>query len=319
MNQGAPHDAVLSSNSDDDRSYRLLVAGITDYAIYMLDPHGRVINWNAGAQRFKGYAAEEIIGQNFSRFYTDADRAQGLPQQALRTAANEGKFEAEGLRVRKDGSTFWAHVVIDPIRDTAGELIGFANITRDLSERQTAEATLRRSEDQFKLLVQSVTDYAIYMLDEERRRIASWNLGAQRIKGYSPDEIIGEHFSRFYTDEDRAAGVPARALKTAEIEGRFASEGWRVRKDGTRFWASVVIDPIHDDEGHVIGFAKVTRDLTEREENQRELERVRETLFQTQKLDAIGQLTGGIAHDFNNLLMATLSKASELLGKAHSR
>ena len=297
----------------DDGYYRLLVAGITDYAIYMLDLDGRVISWNAGAQRIKGYTANEIVGQNFARFYSEKDQADGLPRRALRTAATEGKFEAEGWRVRKDGATFWAHVVIDPIRDDAGELIGFAKITRDLSERASAEATLKRSEDQFRLLVQSVTDYAIYMLDP-RGRVSSWNAGAERIKGYAPAEIIGEHFSRFYTEEDRAGGVPARALEIAERDGRYVKEGWRVRKNGERFWASVVIDPIRDDSGVLVGFAKVTRDLTEREAAQRELETARETLFQAQKMDAIGQLTGGVAHDFNNLLMATLSSL-ELLRK----
>ena len=303
----------LAASRSDAGRYRLLVVGITDYAIYMLDVDGRVISWNAGAERFKGYAANEIVGQHFSRFYTEADQAAGLPQRALHTAATEGKFEAEGWRVRKDGSTFWAHVVIDPIRDETGKLIGYAKITRDLTERAAAEAMLKRSEDQFRLLVQSVTDYAIYMLDTQGR-VSSWNSGAERIKGYAPAEIIGEHFSRFYTDEDRANGKPARALEIAERDGRFANEGWRVRKNGERFWASIVIDPIHDDDGALIGFAKVTRDLTEREQAQRELEKARETLFQAQKMDAIGQLTGGVAHDFNNLLMATLSSL-ELLRK----
>jgi PAS domain S-box-containing protein len=293
--------------------YRLLVRSITDYAIYMLDSNGRIISWNGGAERFMGYKADEIVGHHFSRFYTDQDRAAGLPQIALRTTATKGKFEAEGLRVRKDGSTFWAHVVIEPIRDMEGKLVGFAKITRDLGKRSTAEAKLRSSEDQFKLLVQGVTDYAIYMLDLNGH-VASWNAGAQRIKGYTPGDIIGEHFSRFYTDDDRANGEPERALETAKREGRFAKEGWRVRKDGERFWASVVIDPIHNDDGVLIGFAKVTRDLTERQEAQHEIEKARETLVQAQKMDAIGQLTGGVAHDFNNLLMATLSSL-ELLRK----
>jgi len=307
------HQDRPTTTRDDGDLYRLLIAGITDYAIYMLDVDGRVISWNAGAQRFKGYTADEIVGQNFQRFYKATDQAKGLPQRALRTAATEGKFEAEGWRVRKDGSTFWAHVVIDPIRDETGKLIGFAKITRDLSERFTAEATLRRSEDLFRLLVQSVTDYAIYMLDRHGN-VSSWNAGAEGIKGYTPEEIIGGHFSRFYTEEDRANGEPARALATAEREGRYAKEGWRVRKSGERFWASVVIDPIHNEGGELIGFAKVTRDLTEREQAQRKLEKAREALFQAQKMDAIGQLTGGVAHDFNNLLMATLGSL-ELLRK----
>jgi PAS domain S-box-containing protein len=264
------HRPRLSAPHDDSDHYRLLVSGITDYAIYLLDVDGRVVNWNAGAQRFKGYTAEEIVGQNFARFYKPADQGKGLPQRALQTAAAEGKFETEGWRVRKDGSTFWAHVVIDAIRDDAGELIGFAKITRDLSERLAAEASLKRSEDQFRLLIQSVTDYAIYMLDREGV-VTSWNPGAERIKGYTPEEIIGQHFSRFYTEEDRANGDPARALAVAERKGRFANEAWRLRKNGERFWASIVIDPIYDDYGALVGFAKVTRDLSEREQAQRDL------------------------------------------------
>lgn len=285
--------------------YRLLVESITDYAVYMLDPDGIVTSWNAGAQRFKGYKASEIIGQHFSRFYTPEDRAAGLPERALSTAASEGRFESEGWRVRKDGTHFWTHVIIDPIHDPAGHLIGFAKITRDLTERRAAEIALRRSEEQFRLLVQGVTDYAIFMLDADGH-VASWNQGAQRIKGYAPHEIIGEHFSRFYTPEELEGGEPQRGLATAAKEGRFEKEGWRVRKDGSRFWASVVIDAIRD-HGELIGFAKITRDITERKETQQALEEAREALFQAQKLEAIGQLTGGIAHDFNNLLMVVLS------------
>jgi PAS domain S-box-containing protein len=289
----------------DDGRYRLLIDAITDYAIYMLDPEGRVTSWNPGAQRFKGYEASEIIGEHFSRFYTDEDRAAGVPSLALRTATEEGRYEVEGWRVRKGGERFWAHVLIDPIRSPSGELLGFAKVTRDLTERRKAEEALRSSEQQFRMLVQGVTDYAIYRLDLEGR-VTNWNAGAQYIKGYKPDDIIGEHFSRFYTEEDRQAGEPARALATAAAEGRFEKEGWRVRRDGTRFWAHVVIDPIHDDTGEMVGFAKITRDITERKEAQEALEEARLALFQTQKMQAIGRLTGGIAHDFNNLLTAVL-------------
>ncbi|XAZ20696.1 PAS domain S-box protein (plasmid) [Sinorhizobium sp. B11] len=293
--------------------FRLLVDAITDYAIYMLSPEGYVTSWNSGAQRFKGYRASEILGEHFSRFYLDADREAGLPARALRIAATEGRFEGEGWRQRKDGTRFWAHVIIDPIRDSSGELIGFAKITRDLTERKAAENALKRSEEQFRLLVQGVSDYAIYMLDPDGH-VASWNSGAERIKGYTSEEIIGRHFSTFYTDEDRLNGLPARALATASRDGRFEREGWRVRKDGSRFWAHIVIDAIKDDFGDIIGFAKITRDITEKMETQRALERTREELFQAQKMEAIGQLTGGIAHDFNNLLMAVLGSL-EILKK----
>jgi PAS domain S-box-containing protein len=295
----------FAASLSDDSRYRLLVDTITDYAIFMLDPDGLVTSWNPGANRCTRYEASEIIGQNFARFYTDEDRAAGAPSAALQTAVTNGQFESEAWRVRKDGSRFWAHVFIDPIKSPSGELIGFAKITRDLTERKVSEEALHRSQEQFQLLVQGVTDYAIYMLDASGL-VTSWNAGAERIKGYAPEEIIGQHFSRFYVDEDREAGRPAHALRTAEAEGRFEKEGWRLRKDGSRFWAHVVIDPIRDEAGEVLGFAKITRDITERMETQRALDQAREALFQSQKLDAIGQLTGGVAHDFNNLLMAIL-------------
>ncbi len=298
---------------DESARYRVLVEAVTDYAIYMLDPGGIVSSWNAGAQRFKGYAPEEIIGQHFSRFYTEEDRASGLPVRALEISAREGKFEAEGWRLRKDGTRFWAHVIIDPIRDMSGALTGFAEVTRDLTERHASEEALRQSEQQFRLLIQGVTDYAIYMLSPEGI-VTNWNAGVQRIKGYTPAEIIGKHFSNFYTPEDRAEGMPARALETAAREGKFEAEGWRLRKDGSRFWSHVIIDAIRDEQGKLLGFAKITRDVTERKEAQDSLDRAREALFQSQKMDAIGQLTGGVAHDFNNLLMAVLGSL-ELLRK----
>jgi PAS domain S-box-containing protein len=291
-----------ASKSSEGR-YRMLIDAVTDYAIYMLDPEGIVISWNPGAKRFKGYDESEVIGIHFSRFYTEDDRKSGLPGRSLETANREGKFENESWHVRKDGSKFWAYVVIDPIRDSAGKLIGFAKITRDLTERRKAEAALRESQEQFRLLVQGVTDYAIYMLNPEGF-VSSWNAGAQRIKGYAPEEIIGRHFSCFYTEEDRQAGLPRKTLEITRRDGRHEREGWRVRKDGTKFFANVVIDAIYNPDGSLLGFAKITRDITERRNAARELEETREVLLQAQKMEAIGHLTGGIAHDFNNLLMA---------------
>lgn len=285
--------------------YRLLIDAVTDYAIYMLDADGRVASWNPGARRFKGYEEAEILGEHFSRFYSAEDQAAGLPQHALDTAATEGRFEGEGWRVRKDGTRFWCHVVIDPVLSGTGTVIGFAKVTRDLTERKLAEESLKQSEQQFRLLVQSVTDYAIYMLDPSGL-VTNWNLGAERIKGYRPKEVIGRPYSLFFTEEDRQNGAPERGLDTALREGRFASQGWRVRRDGSRFYASVVVEPIYSDTGSHIGFAKVTRDITESVEAQRELESARNALFQAQKMESLGRLTGGIAHDFNNLLMAVL-------------
>jgi PAS domain S-box-containing protein len=294
-----------------DRRFELLIDAVTDYAIYMLDPEGRVRSWNRGAERFKGYTANEIIGQHFSLFYTPEDRAIDLPATALRTAAEEGKFEQEGWRVRKDGSRFWTSVVIDPIRDADGTLLGYAKITRDITDKREAARTLRESEQRFRLLVQGVRDYAIYMLDPEGR-VTNWNAGASLIKGYTADEVVGTHFSRFYTDDDRANGEPQRALATALAEGKYETEAWRLRKDGTPFRAGVLIDPIYNEDGSLLGYAKVTRDLTERWKAQQEVQATREALAQAQKMEALGRLTGGVAHDFNNLLTVIRASADLL-------
>jgi PAS domain S-box-containing protein len=241
----------------------LLVGAIADYAIYMLDPEGFVVTWNAGAERTKGYKAVEIIGQHFSRFFTAEDQANKLPAKIMDAARVDGRYEAEGWRVKKDGSRFWANAILQSVHDERGAIIGFAKITRDITERVQAQNALLESERRFRILVDGVFDYAIFMLDPSGV-VVNWNAGAERLKGYTADEIVGQHFSKFYTPEDRARGVPGRFLDVAAREGRLEEEGWRVRKDGGRFWASVVIDAIISEKGVLEGFAKVTRDITER-------------------------------------------------------
>jgi PAS domain S-box-containing protein len=255
-----------------DELFRLLVQSVSDCAIFVLDPDGRVATWNAGAERIKGYRAAEIVGRHFSTFYPPSDLRAARCALELEVAARDGRFEEEGWRVRKDGSQFWANVVISALRDHAGTLIGFAKVTRDLSERKRADEEQSKrlaAEERFRLLVESVSDYAIFIIDP-RGVVQTWNKGAERIKGYTADEIIGCHFSRFYPEADVRAGKCERELETATREGRFEDEGWRARKDGSTFWANVVINAVHDSSGALIGFSKVTRDLTERKRAEEE-------------------------------------------------
>ncbi len=253
--------------------YRLLVDSVTDYAIFLLDVAGHVRTWNTGAQRIKGYEAEEIVGQHFSKFYPPEDIASGKPQNELEIARQVCRVEDEGWRIRKDGTRFWANVVITALWDEAGQLRGYGKVTRDMTARRASEEELRRAEQRFHQLVDAVQDYSIFMLDPGGH-VATWNPGARKTKGYEPSEIIGQHFSVFYTPEDRAQGRPGQILDAVRRDGRYEEEGWRVRKDGTRFWANIVLSVLRDESGQPIGFAKVTRDLTGRrraEEMTREL------------------------------------------------
>ena len=246
-----------------EKTFSQLVAGVGDYALFLLDAQGFIKSWNAGARRIKGYEADEIIGRHFSQFYAPEAIASGWPQHELKVAAAEGRFEDEGWRIRKDGSRFWANVVITALCGSDGAVEGFLKITRDLTDRKQAEEALRQSEVRFRLLVEGVRDYAIYMLDPEGR-IVSWNKGAERIKGYAAEEILGRHFSAFYSSEDAAAGKPERELAAALEHGSVEQEGWRVRKDRSLFWANAVVTALYDGENRHIGFAKITRDLTDK-------------------------------------------------------
>ena len=253
-----------------EENYRLMVEGVKEYAIFMLDAEGYIKTWNDGAQRSKGYTASEIIGKHFSIFYTSEDLESKKPEMELRVAMATGKYEEEGWRVRKNGSLFWANVVITALINEQNKLIGFSKVTRDLTERKEYEEHLRQSEERYRSLVEQVIDYGIFMLDE-KGRIISWNEGARRIKGYTAQEVIGKYFSIFYTEEDILNGKPANELSVARREGKYEEEGWRLRKDGSLFWANIVITAIYSNNNSLIGFSKVTRDLTERKEAEKAL------------------------------------------------
>ena len=283
--------------------FRRLVEGTRDYAIFLLDLEGRVRSWNAGAQRIKGYAAGDILGQHFSRFYPPEAVARRWPQHELAMAREQGRFEDEGWRVRKDGSRFWTNVVITALRDDGGAVRGFSKITHDLTERRRAEESLRHSEERFRLLVDAVKDYAIFMLDPEGR-VMSWNAGAERIKGYAAREIIGRHFSVFYPEEARRKKWPEQELANARAHGRFEDEGPRVRKDGTTFWANVVLSAVFERDGTLRGYAKITRDLTD----QRRVEALEEAQRRTNEFLAM------LAHELRNPL-APIANALRLLAR----
>jgi PAS domain S-box-containing protein len=296
-----PLPAGRAAENAQEEGFRLLVESVKDYAIFRLDTGGHVETWNLGAERIKGYKADEIIGKHFSIFYPPEDIAAGKTDRELEIVTREGRFEEEGWRVRKDGSRMWASVTITALRNPQGDLVGFAKVTRDLTEHRAAEEETRR----FRLLVESVTDYAIFILDTGGH-VATWNPGAERIKGYKAAEIIGQHFSIFYPPEDVAAGKTDRELEIAIREGRFEEEGWRVRKDGSRMWANVTITALRNPEGDLLGFAKVTRDLTERrqaEENRRALAEEKAALAEKAKIQQFQErFLAILGHDLRNPL-----------------
>jgi PAS domain S-box-containing protein len=289
-----------------DERFRLLVESVQDYAIFMLDPAGHIVTWNAGAERLKGYRADEVIGSSFERFYPDEAIRDGWPREELRRASEFGRVEDEGWRLRKDGTRFWASVVITALRSPDGELRGFAKVTRDLTARRAQEDALKRSEEQLRLMIESVKDYAIFMLDPGGQ-VLSWNSGAAAIKGYAAHEVLGRHFSLFFTTADIDSDRPQIELDTALRDGRFETQGWRVRRDGTVFWANVTITSVRDEQGVLRGFAKVTRDLTEQR-------RLSELETSSRRLN---EFLAMLAHELRNPLAPIRNAVSVM--KAHPR
>ena len=273
----SPSPSTTTTLRQSEQRFRLLVDSVKDYAIFMLDPDGRVVSWNAGAERIKGYRAEEIIGRHFSIFYPPELLQKNHPAHELWIAAREGRYHEESWRLRKSGTRFWADVTITALRDEQGQLVGFAKVTRDLTERREQEEALRQSEEHFRLLLEGVQDYAIFMLDPAGR-VATWNKGAERLKGYQAHEIIGQHFAVFYPEEERHGRKPEQELEVARATGIYREEGWRVRKDGSRFWADVTLTAVHDAEGHLRGFAKVSRDMSARRAAEEAIHRLNEEL-----------------------------------------
>jgi PAS domain S-box-containing protein len=295
------NDLSSSRTPSTSEEFALLVDAVQDYAIFLLSPEGYIRSWNRGAVRTMGYSGQEVLGRHFSIFYTPEDLESKKPERELDAATRDGRVEDEGWRIRKDGVRFWADTIITALRNKDGAIHGFAKVTRDMTERREADEQIRQNAEVFQLLVSSVRDYAIFMLDPQGN-IATWNAGAQRIKGYRPDEIIGRHFSTFYTEEDNRNQKPKRELEIAREQGSVEDEGWRVRKDGTRFWANVVITAVYDAQGTLRGFAKVTRDMTERkaaEETQRALLEQREARLQAEEEQRHAESSYRVAQEAN--------------------
>lgn len=291
-----------------EEKYRLMVDSVKDYAIFLIDPTGHIMTWNEGAKKTKGYLQEEIIGKHFSIFYTAEDLNDGKPARELVIATQTGKYEEEGWRVKKNGSVFWANIVLTALFSDENKLVGFSKVTRDLTDRKLYEEFLHQSEERYRLLVEQVIDYGIFLMDE-KGRVISWNEGAKNISGYTSEEILGKYFSIFYPEEDIISNKPSRELRIAHQTGKYEEEGWRLKKDGTRFWASIVITAVYNHEKILIGFSKVTRDLSERKASERalkeshdqyrkltaELRKINEELSYTNR--ELEQFTSIVSHD----------------------
>src|SRR5437868_8736023 len=309
MNKSGSKPSALTNMAE---PFRLVIQSITDYAITILDIGGHIVTWNSGAERMHGFTADEAIGQHFSRFYLPEDIADGKPQKDLELAGKERCVEAEDWRLRKNGSRFWALVATTALYDKTGKLVGFGQVTRDLTDRKKAEDRMRQSNEQFRMLVEGVEEYAIYLLDSSGR-ITTWNSGAEKIKRYRANEIIGKNFACFYTSEDVAAGKPQRNLEMARKHGHLREQALRVRRDGSVFPAEVVITAIRDEHGDVRGFSKVTRDISE-QVRIREMEAAK--IAAEKASQAKDDFLAALSHELRTPLTPALAAASYLVNNA---
>ncbi|MBC7985246.1 MAG: PAS domain S-box protein [Sphingomonadaceae bacterium] len=297
----------------DDPRVAAMLARVSDFTLSETDAEGICTRFEPYSDLYTLAPPTEIIGQRLDYYYPPQERANGMYERFLAAARANGRVEGEGWRYRIDGTRRWMRFSIEARRDEAGEITGFVGVSYDVTHERDSARKLYASEEAMRFLVNGLTGHAIYMLDPDGA-VTNWNAGAERLKGYIAEEIVGQHFSCFYTEEDRAAGLPARALAIARDEGRFEGEGWRIRKDGSRFRAHVLIQPLVDYEDKFVGFAKMTRDITAEHRAAEDLADAREKLAQTQRLRSLGELTGGIAHDFNNLL-TVIRGSAELLSR----
>jgi PAS domain S-box-containing protein len=266
--------ATKTAVTTDLSGFRQMIDSITDHEMIRLDPEGRVCSWHIGAERLTGYLADEILGRPLAVFYSPEDVTAGQPERELEAAMRDGQCETEGWRVRKDGTRFWASVVLSPIRDGDGLISGYVNVARDVTERRERELTQRGAQQ----MLEAIIEYEVIRLDVEGN-VRSWNPGAARLTQYAADEVLGRPVSVFYIQTDTESDLVKRELAAAKRDGRFETEGWRVRKDGTRFWASVVLSPIRDQNGRLEGYVKIARDLTDRREQEQTLQRQREAIL----------------------------------------
>jgi PAS domain S-box-containing protein len=283
--------------------FRLLIESLTDYAIFMVDLSGTISSWNPGVEHVLGYHASEFIGLEFASIFTPEDVAQGGPAEELARALATGRSDDKRDHLRKDGSRFHADGVVTVIRDEAGVARAFSKVMQDVTAQHQASEALRVSEERYRLLVESVRDYAIFMLDPVGR-VASWTPAAEQMKGYREEEIVGRHFRIFFTAEDQQRGLPEHELRGAELTGRSEGEGWRVRKDGSRFWGEEIIGAIREESGELRGYAKVVRDLTDRQRAALEREQLYTQAQEANRLK--DEFLGTVSHELRTPLNAIL-------------